>query len=132
MTQIQTRTGTLTLTDDDAQYDAAPLGRLPVTITHIEPLSAPMGAFTHSITFAVGLHVGCLVTADDATTIATWRAGLKCCHEDGSGQCPTLPTVGIYPDDGGDPYRGTHACDAHVGALRYEGRTAVTPIAAEL
>ncbi len=61
-----------------------------------------------------------------------WRAGLKCCHVDGAGQCAALPTVGIYPDDGGDPYRASHACEAHVGALLYEGANRVTPIGAEI
>ena len=132
MIQIQTRTGILTLTDDGATYDGAPFGRMSVTITHVEPLSAPVGKYTHGIIFALGLHVGCLVTAEDATTIATWRAGLKCCHVDGAGQCATLPTVGIYPDDGDDPYRASHACEAHVGALLYEGANRVTPIGAEI
>lgn len=131
MTKIQSRTGMLTLTPEGAIYDAAPFGALAVAITHVEPLTIPVGEYTHGVTFVSGAHVGCLVTAADAATIATWRAGLKCCHDDGAGQCATLPTHGIYPDDGGDPYRGSHACTAHVGALLYEGRCVVTPIGAE-
>ncbi len=136
MTTIKTLTGTLTLTDV-ATYDAAPIGPVPVEIAHIERLSAPFRLtqfweYTHSVTFALAWHVGCLVTAADAITIATWRKGLKCCHEGPDGQCAALPTVGIHPDDGGDPYRGTHACPEHIGALLFEDRSIVTPIACEL
>lgn len=131
MTTIKTLTGTLTLTDV-ATYDAAPIGPVPVEIAHVEPLATPLREYTHSVTFALGWHVGCLVTAADAITIATWRKGLKCCHEGPDGQCVALPTVGIHPDDGGDPYRGTHACPEHIAALLFEDRSIVTPIACEL
>lgn len=131
MIKIQTLTGTLTLTDV-ATYDATPIGPLPVEIARVERLTAPFREYTHSVTFALGWHVGCLVTEADAITIATWRKGLKCCHEGPDGQCASVPTVGIHPDDGGDPYRGTHACSEHVGALLFEDRSIVTPIACEL
>lgn len=131
MTTIKTLTGTLTLTDV-ATYDAAPIGPVPVEIAHVEPLATPFREYTHSVTFALGWHVGCLVTAADAITIATWRKGLKCCHEEAGARCAALPTVGIHPDDGGDPYRGTHACPEHIAALLFDDRSIVTPIACEL